>query len=1169
VKKSFVHLHLHTEYSMLDGAARVADVIAAVAADGQPAAAITDHGVLYGAVDFYKAATAAGVKPIIGIEAYLTPGSRFDRPPRRDDIRYHITLLALNDTGYRNLIKLASRAFLEGFYYKPRMDAELLAEHSAGILGTTGCLGGHVPQLLAPDAYDEEGNVGVERDFDAALEAAGMYQDIFGKENFYFEVMDHGVPAQQRVLPDLLKIARHIDAPLIATNDCHYTRAEEAETHDALLCIQTGAEMGDEDRFRFGGAGYYVRTAREMRDLFPDDDFPGACDNTLLIAERAELRMEFGRIRLPHFPVPAPHTEASYLRELAFEGARERYGDPIPPEVDDRLHYELKIIEDMGFPSYFLIVWDLMRHAREQGIRTGPGRGSAAGSIVSYCLRITDLDPLEFGLIFERFLNPGRRQMPDIDMDFDERYRGEMIRYVAERYGSDHVAQIVTFSTIKGRQAVRDSARVLGYPYSVGDRIAKAMPPAILGREATLGQCLEPPAEDAESMIRDYYTNAAGLREMYDTDPDARRIVDTARGLEGLRRQDSIHAAAVVITPDPITEVVPVQQKGEDAEVVTQFEMHAIEELGLLKMDFLGLRNLSTIERALELIEDVTGSRPQIDLLPLDDPAVYEMLSRGDSMGIFQLEGTGMRALMRSLRPDRFEDLIALVSLYRPGPLGAGTHNLYADRKNGRIAVEYPHSDLREVLEATYGIMVYQEQVMQAAQIMAGFTMAEADTLRKAMGKKIPAVMAQQEEQFVRGCVEQGHAEELGRELFEAISHFAGYGFNRSHAAGYAIVAYQTAWLKAHYPAEYMAALLTSVKRDKDRTALYLNECRAMGLRVLVPDVNKSESDFVARDGTVLFGLSAVRNVGEGVVDLITAERRKNGEFADFRDFAERVDLSVLNKRTVESLIKAGAFDGAGAARKGLLAVYDQVIDAVVARRRAEDMGQFSLFGSEEPSLQSAAVQIPDAEWDKQVRLSFEKEMLGLYVSDHPLFGVEGALRAVATATIVELADAKDGEAATVGGIVGGITRRYTKKGEPMIFFQLEDLGGGVEVVCFPRTVMTYGTLVRPDVILVVSGRVDQRGDSVKLIAQGLSEPDLSVGRSVRLRVPAVRMSRDFVARLRAVLENHPGDTYVFVHMIGDGADTVVRLGEEHRVEPRTALYAELRELLGPDAILR
>jgi len=1165
----FVHLHLHTEYSMLDGAARVGEVIDAVVRDGQPAAAITDHGNLYGAVEFTKAATAAGVKPIIGIEAYLTPGSRFDRPPRREDIRYHLTLLAVNDTGYRNLVKLASRAFLEGFYYKPRMDRELLAEHAEGLIAGSGCLGGQVPQLLAPDAYDEEGNVGISRDFDAAVAAAADYQDIFGKENFFIEIMDHGVDAQRRVLPDLLAVADAIGAPLLATNDSHYVHPGDAEAHDALLCIQTGAQAADTDRFRFQGSGYYIRSAAEMRSLFPHDQFPGACDNTLLIAERAETTMEFGKILLPHFPVPAGETEASHLRTLVLDGARERYGDPIPAEVLERIDYELRVISDMGFPAYFLIVWDLIRYAHEHGIRTGPGRGSAAGSIVSYCLRITDLDPIRYGLIFERFLNPGRRQMPDIDMDFDERYRGEMIRYVSERYGSDHVAQIITFSTIKGRQAIRDAARVLGFPYGLGDRIAKAMPPAILGRDATLAQCLEEPPPQAPSAERDHYANAAGLREVYETDPDARRVVDTARGLEHLRRQDSIHAAAVVISPVPLTDIVPIQQKGEGAEVVTQFEMHAIEDLGLLKMDFLGLRNLSTIERALELIDESTGTRPDIDAVPLDDPEVYEMLSRGDGMGVFQLEGTGMRALMRSLRPDRFEDIVALVSLYRPGPLGAGTHMDYADRKNGRAAVEYPHPDLEQVLADTYGIMVYQEQVMEAARTMAGFSMVEADGLRKAMGKKIPAVMAEQEQKFVEGCVAAGHPEPLARSLFEQISHFAGYGFNKSHAAGYAIVAYQTAWLKAHYPAEYMAALLTSVKRDKDKTAVYLNECRTMGVKVLVPDVNQSESDFVARDGTIPFGLSAIRNVGEGVVELISQERRKNGPFSDFGDFVDRVDMSVLNKRTVESLIKAGAFDSMGIPRKGLITVYEQVLEAVVARRRNEDMGQFSLFGSDEPSVQGGVVEIPDVEWDKSTRLAFEKEMLGLYVSDHPLFGVEAALRSRVSTSIPGLFEEKDGATATVGGVVSAVTRRYTRNAELMLYFQLEDLEGGVEVVAFPRTVAEFGPLVRPDAVLVVTGRVDHRGDDVKMIAQQISEPDLSPERVVRLKVPAVRVSREMVGRLRGILSNHPGDAPVFLHMTGDGDDTVVRLGEEHMVEPRTALYAELRELLGPEAILR
>ena len=1165
---SFAHLHLHTEYSMLDGAARVSDVIAAVVADGQPAVGLTDHGVLYGAVEFYQQATNAGITPVIGMEGYLTPGSRFDRLPRREDLRYHITLLAVSQVGYKNLLKLSSRAYLEGYYYKPRMDRELLETYAEGIIATTGCLGGHVPQLLAPDASNEEGNTGGERDFEAAVEVAAMYQDIFGKENFFVEVMDHDVEAERRVLPDLLAISRRIGAPLLATNDCHYTKATEVEAHDALLCIQTGSQMADEKRFKFQGSGYYVKSAREMRALFPSDEFPEACDNTLLIAERADVSIEFGNILLPHFSVPDDETEASFLRSLVLEGARYRYGESLPEGVLERVDHELDVIEKMGFPAYFLIVWDLIRYARERSIRVGPARGSAGGSIVSYCLRITDIDPLAYGLIFERFLNLGRREMPDIDMDFDERYRADVIRYAAQRYGSDHVAQIITFSTIKGRQAIRDSARVLGFSYGLGDRIAKAMPPPILGREATLEQALVPPGADADDIDRDHHTAGAGLREMYAADPDAARVIDTARGLEGLRRQDSIHAAAVVISPQPLMEIVPIQRKGEDSEIVTQFEMHGIEQLGLLKMDFLGLRNLSTIERTLDLVEAAGGVRPDIDSVPLDDPEVYAMLSRGESMGVFQMEGSGMRALMRNLRPDRFDDLIALISLYRPGPLGAGTHNMYADRKNGLAPIEFPHDDLESVLSGTYGIMVYQEQVLQTAQVMAGFSMVDADQLRKAMGKKIPSVMREQSEMFVEGCVRKGHPRELGEKIFDLISHFAGYGFNKAHATGYALVAYQTAWLKTHHPAEYMAALLTSSKSNKDRTAVYLNECRTMGIKVLVPDVSSSESDFVARDGAVPFGLSAIRNVGEGVVELITQERKKSGPYLSFQDFLDRVDLAALNKRTVESLIKAGAFDATGAPRKGLMAVFEQMLDAVVSRRRAEDMGQYSLFGTDEPSVQSGAVEIPEMEWDQRTKLAFEKEMLGLYVSDHPLLSVGATLRSLVTTSIPGLYDQPDKASVTVGGLVGGVSRRYTRKGEMMLFFQLEDLEGSVEVVVFPRTVQEVGPLVRDDAILVVSGRVDQRGDDVKLVASRITEPDLSPEKIVRLRVPAVRMSHDLVSELKDILANHPGNTPVYVHLSGDGDDTVVRLGAEHTVESRTALYAELRELLGAGSVL-
>jgi len=1164
----FAHLHVHTEFSMLDGAARVKDLVKAVAADNQPAVAITDHGVLYGVVDFTKAAQAVGVKPIIGIEAYVTPGSRFDRPPRRHDIRYHMTLLAMNDTGYRNLMKLASRAYLEGFYYKPRMDAELLAEHHEGIVALSGCLGGHVPQLLAPDAYNEEGNQGQVRDYDAAVAAAAMYQDIFGRENWFIEIQDHGIPAQQKVLGDLRKIASDINAPLIAANDSHYTYAHEADTHDVLLCIQTGSNQADEDRFKFQGSEFYIKSAEQMNALFPEEDFPGACSNTLLVAERVDHQIEFGRILLPQFPVPENHTERSYLAELVVEGARRRYGDPLPTEARERIEYELNVIDDMGFSAYFLIVWDLIRYANERKIRTGPGRGSAAGSIVAYCLGITKLDPIEYDLIFERFLNPGRKEMPDIDMDFDERYRGDMIRYCSERYGSDHVAQIITFSTIKGRQAIRDAARVLGFPYGLGDRASKLMPPAILGKEATLAQCLEEPGPEASATVRDWYQGAHGLRELYSQDPDVKKVVDTARGLEGLRRQDSIHAAAVVIAPTPLTEIVPLQQKGEGAEIVTQYEMHGVEELGLLKMDFLGLRNLATIERSLELIEANTGTRPDIDEIPLDDAKVYEMLQSGDSMGVFQFEGGPMRALMRNLRPDKFEHLTALNALYRPGPLGAGMHLKYSDRKNGREPVDYPHPALEEILGDTYGIMVFQEQVMQTARKVAGYSMAEADRLRKAMGKKIAAVMAAEEQKFIEGSVANGTAADHAKELFGFIEHFAGYGFNKSHSAAYALVAYQTAWLKAHYPAEYMAALLTAVKRDKDRTALYLHECRQMGIRVLVPDVNRSDVDFSAVGGDITFGMSAVRNVGEAVVKLIIEERRRDGEFTSFGDFINRVDLAVLNKRTIDSLIKAGAFDSLGHTRRGLFETYLDTLDATISRRRAEEMGQYSLFGEGGDEIEEVEIAIPAHDWEKKVQLGFEKEMLGLYVSDHPLFGIERALQAICTCTVPGLWEREDKDKVTIGGVVGSITRRYTKSGDPMLFFILEDLQGSTEVVAFPRVVAEFGPLVREDAIVVVTGRVDHRGDDVKFIAQELREPELTEESMVRLRVPAARLSRNMVDRLRAALQNHPGGAAVYLHMTSDNGEKVVRLGEDHRVEPRSALFAELRELLGPSAVL-
>lgn len=1165
---SFAHLHVHTEYSLLDGAAKIKDVIAAAAADAQPAIAITDHGNLYGVVDFVKTAKDSGIKPIIGMEAYFVQGSRFDRPTGAANKRYHMNLLAENETGYRNLLQLSSRAYLDGYYYKPRMDLELLAEHSEGLIATSGCLGGLVPQMLGPDAASEEAaNMAAVRDFEAAVEAAGRFQDVFGKDNFFIEVQDHGMEAQRRIMGDLLDISRKTGAPLLATNDTHYTRREEHDAHDVLLCIQTGSLRNEPGRLRFEGSEHFLKSAEEMARLFPADQFPDACANTLLIADRSDVQFEFGNILLPHFPVPEGETEVTYLRRLVEQGARDRYGDSPGSDIWERVEHEMKIIEEMGFPAYFLIVWDLIRHARENDIRVGPGRGSAAGSIVSYCLRITDIDPLAYGLIFERFLNPGRKTMPDIDMDFDDRYRGEMIRYAAEKYGEDRVAQIITFSTIKGKQAIRDAARVLGHPYAMGDRVAKAMPPSILGKDATLDQVLSAPASGAASELKDWYSNARGLRELYDGDPGVREIVDAALGLEGLRRQDSIHAAAVVIAPERLTSIVPVQRKGADAEMVTQFEMHGVEDLGLLKMDFLGLSTLSIIDRCLEIIVRTSGEEVDIDNVPLDDAKTFELLQRGDTIGVFQMEGSAMRALIRSLKPDSFDDVIALVALFRPGPMGANMHNLYADRKNGRAEVEVLHPVLTEKLADTYQIMVYQEQVMMVAQEIAGYSMADADELRRAMGKKIKAVMVAEEEKFVQGTIDQGHTEQTGREMFKLIEHFAGYGFNRSHAAGYGLLAYQTAFLKAHYPAEFLASLLTATKSNKDKTGVYLNECRQMGIEVQVPDVNESESDFTVSDGRIRFGLSAVRNVGEGVVEKII-DAREEDSFESFLDFVNRVDTVALNKRTVESLIKAGAFDAAGQTRKGLTLVHEQVLNATLERRRNEEMGQFSLFTGDDSAGEETNIEIPDLIWPQKTKLAFEKEMLGLYVSDHPLLSVGAALAATTTTSITELGDLTDRSQVTVGGIVGTITRRWTKNGDPMLFFQLEDLQGSVECIAFPKTVHDYGHFIVEDAILVISGSLDHRGDDVKVVSRDVKELEIRDDSIVRLSAPAMRLTPEVVNRLKSILKNHPGSASVFLHMTDNGDTKVLKLSNSHKVEPRSALFAELKELLGPKAII-
>ncbi len=1183
--KSFTHLHVHTEYSMLDGASRIGDVVGAAAADGQPAIGITDHGNMYGVLPMYQAARDAGIVPIIGTEFYQAFEHRTERPVRRgskvDDsggeveggrkAYYHLTALAENQTGYRNLIQLSSRAFLEGYYQKPKVDWELLEAHHEGIIATTGCLGGHVLQRLMNG--DDAG----------ALAAAARLQDIFGKDNLFVEVQDHGIPEQLSTNPKLVEIARAIGAPLLATNDSHYTEIGDAVAHDALLCVQTNAKIHETNRFKFHGDQHYLKTAAEMRDLFAE--IPEACDNTLWVAERANVEIDFGQPVLPSFPVPEGMNEEGYLRQLTYEGAARLYGEPLAPHVRERIEYELGVIESMGFSAYFLVVWDLVRYARSQNIRVGPGRGSAAGSCVAYCLRIVDIDPIRYDLLFERFLNPGRKQMPDIDMDFDSRYRGDMIKYAAATYGSDHVAQIITFSTIKARAAVRDAARVLDYPYIVGDKIAKLMPPLIMGRDTPLYACLEPHPKFADG-----YKMASELRELYASDKEAKDVIDVARGLEGLRRGDGIHAAAVVITREPLTEYLPIQRKPEpgtpieDAPVVTQYEMHGVEDLGLLKMDFLGLRNLDVMEITLDLVEHGTGTRPDIDTVAIDDGPTFELLRKGDTIGVFQLEGGPMRALIRALEPSSFEDVAALVALYRPGPMAANMHTDYADRKNGRKPVVYDHDDLKEILGPTFGLMIYQEQLMRVSQKLAGYTLEEADNLRKATGKKDRVLIAKERAKFVDGCETQGYGRPFGEKMFDIIEPFADYSFNKSHSVGYGYVAYQTAYLKANHPREYLAALLTSVKGDKDKSAIYLNECRQLEIPVLVPDVNESEMDFAVvhptgpngepTAGSVRFGLSAVRNVGEGVVGKIIEARHEGGPFTDFYDFCDRVETTALNKRTIESLVKSGAFDSLGHPRQGLGFVFESIIEEVLRRRGREAEGQFDLFSTSAVVAESEAAHtrtaIPEQEFGKTQRLAFEKEMLGLYVSDHPLMGAERALRRHTDATLSDLKEMREGELRTVGGVVTALAKKYTKRGDLMATFVLEDLGAAVEVMVFPKTMAAFGEMLDEDAIICVKGRLDVREDSPKIIAMEITQPELVLDGAppVRIRVRPGALTDAKSTRLKEILLEHPGESQVFVHLESQAKTTILQLGDEFCVSDRTGLFAELRVLLGPDCIL-
>ena len=1173
----FTHLHVHTQYSLLDGAARLKDMFKACNEMGMSHVAITDHGNLHGSYDFFHQAKSAGVTPVMGIEAYLAPESRHYNKPvkwgaphqKGDDVSgagayTHMTIWARNVTGLHNLYRAQSRASFEGFFRKPRMDRELLSLYAEGLMGTTGCPSGEVSTRIRLGQMDE------------ALKAAGEYQDIFGKENFFVEIMDHDIDIDRRARDGLMEVSKKLGAPFVVTNDSHYTYAHESAAHDTLLCIQTGSNISDTGRFKFDGSGYYLKSAAEMYAIDSSDAWQDGCRNSQrLIADRVDTAGMFeSKNLMPRFEVPEGYTEISWFREEVMRGMQRRFPGGIPEDRQKLADYEMDTIIQMGFPGYFLVVADFIMWAKNNGIAVGPGRGSAAGSIVSYAMGITDLDPVPHGLIFERFLNPERISMPDVDIDFDERRRAEVIRYVTEKYGSDKVAQIATYGTIKAKNAIKDSARVLGYPYAVGDRITKAMPADVLGKGIPLSGILD----------KDHprYSEAGEVRAMYENEPDVKKVIDAGRGIEGLVRQMGVHAAGVIMSSEPLIDHVPIFSPKNDGAVVTQWDYPSCESLGLLKMDFLGLRNLTIMDDAVKSIKANKGIDIDLLSLPLDDPNTYALLGRGDTLGVFQFDGGPMRSLLRMMKPDNFEDISAVSALYRPGPMGMNSHINYALRKNKQQEITPIHPELeeplKEILGVTYGLIVYQEQVQKAAQILAGYSLGEADILRRVMGKKKKEELDKNFAFFQEGCKKNGYSDAAIQAVWDVLVPFAGYAFNKAHSAAYGLVSYWTAYLKANYPAEYMAGLLTSVKDDKDKMALYLNECRRMKIKVLPPDVNESDANFTPRgDDTIVFGLTAVRNVGQNVVESIVRCRKSKGKYESFPDFLDKVDVVVCNKRTVESMIKAGGFDELNHTRKGLSAVFESMIDNVVAVKRKEAEGQFDLFGdlggddADSGTAFGLDTPIGEDEWEKGFLLTQEREMLGLYVSDHPLFGIEHVLNDKTDAAIAALngGDYSDGAIVTIGGIISGMQRKMTKQGNAWAIATVEDLAGSIDCMFFPASYQLVSTQLVEDSIVFVKGRLDKREDIPRLVAMELMVPDLTdAGRDapVTISIPTVKVTPPLVARLGEVLASHKGNTEVRVRLQGARKTTVLRL-DRHRVTADPALFGDLKQLLGPTCL--
>ncbi|MCI6879934.1 MAG: DNA polymerase III subunit alpha [Clostridiaceae bacterium] len=1142
---NFVHLHVHTEYSLLDGSNKIKEYVARVKELGMNSAAITDHGVMYGVIDFYREARAQGIKPILGCEVYVAPGSRFDKEAAGGEDRYyHLVLLAENNQGYQNLMKIVSTGFVEGFYYKPRVDKEVLRKYHEGIICTSACLAGEVQKYIQRGMYEE------------ACRSAKEYEEIFGKGNFFLELQDHGLPEQKQVNQALLRMSRELGIELVATNDIHYTYAEDVKPHDILLCLQTGKRLSDEDRMRYEGGQYYVKSPEEMARLFPYA--LQALENTQKIADRCNVEIEFGVTKLPKYDVPEGYTSWEYLNKMCWDGFAERYPDD-DGHLKDQLTYELSIIQKMGYVDYFLIVWDFIKYARDHGIAVGPGRGSAAGSLVSYTLGITNIDPAKYQLLFERFLNPERVSMPDIDVDFCFERRQEVIDYVVRKYGKDRVAQIVTFGTLAARGVLRDVGRVMDLPYAFVDSIAKMVPQEL---NITLDKALQMNPE---------------FRNLYETNEQVKELVDMSKRLEGLPRHTSMHAAGVVISQKAVDEYVPLS-RASDGSVTTQFTMTTLEELGLLKMDFLGLRTLTVIQNAVQMAETSNGVKINIDHIDYDDKAVLDSLGTGKTDGVFQLESTGMKNFMKELKPQSLEDIIAGISLYRPGPMDFIPQ--YIRGKNNPDSITYDCPELESILEPTYGCIVYQEQVMQIVQKLAGYTLGRADLVRRAMSKKKAAVMQQERQNFVYGneaehvpgCISNGIPEKVANKIYDDMIDFAKYAFNKSHAAAYAVVAYQTAWLKYYYPVEFMAALMTSVIDNSTKVSEYILVCRQMGIQILAPDINESVGVFSVSDGAIRYGLNAIKSVGKPVIEELIREREAGGPFKDLADFIDRTSGKEVNKRTVENFIKAGAFDSFGANRRQMMMIYGQMMDDAAQKKKKDFAGQMSLFDfAAEEDKASFKVKIPDvSEYSKEDLLAFEKEVLGFYISGHPLEEYEeqwkNGISHVTTDFLPveegELPKVHDGERAIVGGMITAKTMKATKTNKMMAFLNVEDLVGNVEVIVFPRDYEKNAALLNVDSKVFVSGRISAEEDKASKLILEKIVPFAVVSKELWIQFADMEEYQRREKDLYRLLMDSEGDDQVVIYVKKEKMKKVLPMSRNVRVneELLEKLYREFGE---------